>query len=159
MILALRVLYLLIYIILASQGIFYFLAVSDACQILPLDAFIEFRKAVERVIEMPLKILYFSSILLALSILVCQIKNVHSVLFYTVLISLGFLLADVVLAVTRSMPLNALIREYTPFSNQSLYEGIRTKWLFYIKIRGMLSVSGLLILVAGFVSDTITLEK
>jgi magnesium-transporting ATPase (P-type) len=159
MIVTLRVLYLLLYIVLASQGIFYFLAVADACQTLPLDAFIEFRKAVERVIEMPLKCLYCSSILLALSILICQIKNVHSVLFYTVLISLGFLLADVVLAVTRSMPLNALIREYTPFSNQHSYEAIRSQWLFYINMRGMLSVSGLLILVAGFVLDTIAVEK
>lgn len=159
MILTLRLLYLLLYIVIASQGIFYFLAVADACQALSLDGFIEFRKAVERVIETPLRFLYYSSVLLAVSILIFQIKNVHSILFYTVLISLGFLLADVVLALTKSVPLNVLIRNYTPFSNPLEYEAIRTQWLFYIKVRGAIAISGLVILSAGFVLDTILVKK
>lgn len=159
MILTLRVLYLLAYIVIASQGIFYFIAVADACYALPLEGFIEFRKAVERVIETPLRFLYYSSVLLAVSILISQIRSFHSILFYSVLISLGFLLADVVLAITKSMPLNVLIRTYNSSSDQLLYEFIRAQWLFYIKMRGLLAISGLLILLSGFVWDTVAFKK
>ena len=147
---ALRFFYLLLFIVIASQGIFYFLAVGKALQLISLNGFMEQRKVIEQLIEWPLKVLYYTSVALAVSLLILYRNNVCSVLFFTTACSLAFLLADVFFALTKSVPLNTLIRNYTAFSDQELYEGIRTQWLCYIKTRGLLSISGLLILLSGF---------
>ena len=158
MILTLRVLYLLVYIVIASQGIFYFLAVAEACQLMPLEGFIEFRKAVESSIETPLRILYSSAVFIAVMLLLFQIRHFNAVVFYTTMLSLSFLIADILLAVTKSIPLNVLIRNSSSPLNHILYEDIRLQWLYYIKFRGVLSVTGLLTMIVGFFIDRLIIK-
>ncbi len=155
----LRFFYLLLFISIASQGIFYFLTVSNAFQLISLKEFITVRKVIESLIEVPIKLLYYTAVALAISILLLQIKEFQPLLFLTVSISLVFLLGDIFFALTKSVPLNTLIRNYTAASDQELYENIRTQWLFYIKLRGGFAISGLLILLFGLWYDVHAIHK
>lgn len=135
-----------VYFILASQGGFYLLSFHKVLQNLPSQNFIEIRKAIDRVIEAPLKILYPGGFLMML-IWLTHAHNASGALGYSLLlVSFMLLAADLALAVRVSIPLNRTISNIvTQSGGQAVL--IQKKWLKFIFIRGCLSIGGFIFLI------------
>ena len=149
----LRTLYLLLYLFIASQGMFYLIGINKALQSISIPAFIEQRKAIDTVIGNPLRFLYISSIGIAFLILALDIRNPRSITFITVLLSLICIAADLFLAINKSIPLNDIINNY-PANKFSDMQSVRTEWLWLINCRGVIAITGLLILISGFLIES-----
>lgn len=150
---ALRTLYLLLYLFIASQGMFYLIGINRALQNISISAFVEQRKSIDAVIGDPLRVLYFSSIGIAVIILIYTIKNPGSIIFLSVALSLSCILADMSLAIKKSIPLNEIINNY-PANNYNDIQTLRKEWLSYISLRGAIAITGLLILLSGFLIES-----
>lgn len=144
----LRILYLLIYLFIASQGMFYLLGINRALLNISIPAFVEQRKSIDAVIGNPLRFLYCSAVAIGLSILCYTYKRPESFIFLSVALSLICILVDMMLAIRKSIPLNKLINAYP--TNHDM-ETIRKEWVTWISIRGAIAIAGLFILLSGFV--------
>lgn len=141
-----RLFSVMVYFILASQGGFYLLSFHKVLQNLPSKSFIEIRKAIDQVIEAPLKILYPGGLLMIL-IWLAIAGSTPDVLGYGLLILSFVLLAtDLALAVKVSIPLNRTIHNVVTQSGGQATR-IQQKWLKFIFIRGCLSISGFIFLI------------
>lgn len=149
----LKTIYLFLYIFIASQGMFYMIGISRALRTISLPAFLEQRKAVDAVIGDPLRFLYFSAIGIGLITLILAFKHPKSALFISVLLSFLFLIADLYLAISRSIPLNDIINHY-PSNKFPNIEAVRKDWLDVITYRGLTTITGLLFLLAGFLIES-----
>lgn len=149
----LRTLYLLLYLFIASQGMFYLIGINKALLNISISAFIEQRKSIDAVIGDPLRLLYFSSMGIAILLLFFTFRNPGSIVFITVLLSLLCILADVTLALTKSIPLNEIMNNY-PSDQDPDMQLLRTEWLSYISLRGSIAIIGLFILLSGFLIES-----
>ncbi|MFD2164573.1 hypothetical protein ACFSJU_19360 [Paradesertivirga mongoliensis] len=149
----LRTVYLLLYLFIASQGMFYLIGINKALQSISIPAFIEQRKAIDAVIGNPLRFLYLSSMGVALLILVLDHRNLRSITFITVLLSFICIAVDLFLAINKSIPLNDIINNY-PANNFSDMNSVRTEWLWLINCRGAIVITGLLILLSGYLIES-----
>lgn len=149
----LRTFYLLLYLFIASQGMFYLIGINRALQNISISAFVEQRKSIDAVIGDPLRFLYFSSIGIAVIILLYTFRNPGSIIFLSVALSLSCILADMSLAIKKSIPLNEIINNY-PANNYNDMQTLRKKWLSYISLRGAISIIGLLVLLSGFLIES-----
>ena len=147
-----RILYLVLYQFIASQGMFYLIGISKAMKSISISAFIEQRKAIDAVIGNPLRFLYFSSMGCAIILLAVNIRSPRSITFITIGLSLLCIAADLYLALGKSIPLNQIINNYP--SNKYLNIGqVRDQWLTYINCRGAIAIIGLFILLSGFLVE------
>lgn len=149
----LRTLYLLLYLFIASQGMFYLIGINKALHTISISAFIEQRKSIDAVIGNPLRFLYFSSMGVAILILALTVKNPKSITFITVLLSFICIVADLTLAINKSIPLNEIINNYPANSNTNI-QSVRNEWLAYINYRGAIAITGLFILLSGFLIES-----
>jgi hypothetical protein len=149
----LRTLYLLLYLFIASQGMFYLIGINKALLNISISAFIEQRKSIDAAIGDPLRLLYFSSIGIAILLLSFTFRTPSSIIFITVLLSLLCILADVSLAVKKSIPLNEIINNY-PSNQDRDMQILRAEWVSYINLRGSIAIMGLFILLSGFLIES-----
>lgn len=147
-----RILYLVLYLFIASQGMFYLIGINKALRNISISAFIEQRKAIDAVIGSPLKFLYFGSMAIAVILLALNIRSPRSITFITVGLSLLCIFADLYLALGKSIPLNQIINNY-PSNNYPNIVQIRDQWLTYINCRGTIAILGLFILLSGFLVE------
>jgi len=129
------------------------MGINKALHNISIAAFIEQRKSIDAVIGDPLRFLYFTSIGIAILILVLTFKSPGSISFITVLLSFICILADISLAVQKSIPLNAIINNY-PSNNYHNMQTLRTEWLYWINFRGTIAITGLFILLSGFLIES-----
>jgi hypothetical protein len=153
----LRTLYLLLYLFIASQGMFYLIGINKALHNISISAFIEQRKSIDAAIGDPLRFLYFSSIGVAILILAFTVKTPKSIVFITVLISFICILADMSLAIKESIPLNEIINSY-PSNSDNDMSAVRNEWLSIISYRGAIAIFGLFILLSGFLVESFILN-
>lgn len=144
-----KTIYVLLYIAIAAQGIFYWMGIADALEHISLGAFMEQRKAIDAVIANPLRIIYLSTLITGITLIWMLCKQPFSIMFILVVCSLLFLCVDGYFIFTKSLPLNRMIDLYEIDSHIILFESVRKEWLFYIKLRGFFAISGLLIMLTG----------
>lgn len=108
---------------------------------MPVESFIEIRKATDNVIETPLKILYPSGLICMLMWLFMADKSSGILAYGFLLISFVLLATDLMLAINVNVPLNKVIQHMTA-DNSGEAVLVQQKWLKFILIRGFLSVTG-----------------
>jgi uncharacterized membrane protein len=136
---------MLSYFLIAAQGAFYLLGFKKALYDISAENFIDLRKAVDPVVRGRFKVLYLSALAVLFVWLVVADKSGGLMSYGCVLGAFLLLVADMILIVKFSQPLNATINEITPESKESLSE-LRHQWLKFIAIRGCLSVTGFVLL-------------
>jgi len=137
----LRLFQLFITIILASQGIFYILALAEAFKNISVPTFAETRKAIDLVIADRLRFLYYAHLLAGVIILVSCRDNIRGAIFITTLIATVLVLADVILAIKGSVPINNSFQTY-PDMNAD-WRALQLTWLKLIVIRGTCTITAL----------------
>ena len=135
---------LTLYFFLASQGGFYLLAFGKVLKVLSTDSFLQIRKATERFIETPLKILYPVTNL-CLMIWVVLAEKVSGLSFTFLVSSLMLLLVDLLLAIKISIPLNKRIAKLESSFTDEAFTA-KKRWIKFIVIRGYLSATGFIFL-------------
>src|SRR5690606_30470625 len=92
---------------------------------------------------------------IAVLILTLNINNPKSITFITVLLSFICIVADLSIAISKSIPLNHIINNY-PSNNISDMHSVRSEWLSFINYRGAIAITGLLILISGYLIESYT---
>lgn len=134
-----------LYFFLAAQGAFYRVGFGRALFDIAPESFMELRKAVDPRVRKNLKLLYLSALPAMLIWLVLAVKSGEMLSYGPVLVALLLLIADLVLALKASEPVNELINSDLLNTRQG-YQNARTKWMKYIFIRGNLAIAGFIVL-------------
>lgn len=145
-----RIIGITLYFFIAAQGAFYHLGFGKALYNIPADDFIELRKAVDPVIRGRLKVLYLTALAVMFVWFMLSDKTAGFLSYAPVLVAFLLLIADMVLILKFSEPVNTLINEGS-LNAETGYENARDEWLKFIFIRGYLSVSGFLLLLIHLV--------
>lgn len=140
-----RAIGLVLYFFVAAQGAFYRVGFGKALFDIAPENFIELRKAVDPRVRRPLKTLYISSLTTMLTWLVLTVNAGGLLTYGPVLVAFLLLIADLVLALKCSEPVNVLINADLLNTRQG-YVNARDEWMKFISIRGSLAVSGFVVL-------------
>jgi hypothetical protein len=147
-----RIIGISLYFFIAAQGAFYHLGFGKALYNIPADDFIELRKAVDPVIRGRLKVLYLSALAMMFIWFLMSDKSAGFLSYAPVLLAFFLLLADMVLIVKFSEPVNKIING--DLLIESEFDNARKDWLKFIFLRGYLSISGFLLLLIHLVFKT-----
>ena len=145
----LRLIQICVYLIITSQLLFYLLILSDALKQVSLENFLELRKIVDALMSTRFRVIYYSALILTLTVVVLTFKKPDSILFVTSVIALVCLIVDVTIAMKANVPINSLINEYTPGNTNHDWNSLRLEWLNFINIRAIFVVVGMVSQIAG----------
>ena len=143
---------LITYAIVASQPLFYLVVLTNAQRALSASAYIELRQRINAVMTERLPIIYLSTLLAVLVLLVVswRISNWYLVLSTT--IALLCLLVDVRFMLGENVPINGVIDQWTPTSYPADWESYRAKWFAIFRYRQVVLLVGFFSLLIGAVS-------
>jgi uncharacterized membrane protein len=145
-----RIAFLLLYLIVVSQGIFYLFAASKAFSGVSIDAYAEIRNSTDQVIEWRLKFVYPATLLIGLiTVVLSFMKAPFSLPFITTAIAFLCVIVDLSLAVKFNMPINAQFHTYQAGMEGVDWESLRNTWLQFLEYRGVVQVVGFLALLVG----------
>lgn len=139
----LRLLYLLVYLLIASQGMFYLLGIHKALSHISIGAFAEQRKAIDLVIATPLKVLYLGGLSIGLLTLLLYWKKYNTLAYATLVVAFALMVVDILLAFTQNLPINQQFHSYSAQDMDTDWAQLRAQWLYFICLRGGLAILGL----------------
>ena len=149
MVTSLRMIFLLLYLVIVSQGIFYLFAVSKAYSNISMPTYAEQRNAIDLVITPRLKVVYLTSLLIGIAIIILTYKNPRCWAFISTNIAFVCLIIEISLAVKYNMPINVKFNAYAVSNHTQDWKALRHTWLQMIEYRGVLQVIGFLGLLFG----------
>jgi hypothetical protein len=146
----LHLLYLLVYFVVAGQAVFYLFCFSEVFKKIPADHFVGIRKLADPILEVRLKIIYYSSLLLGLMLILASVRTGIGAKFLFIMISYLLLLVDVALATRFNIPLNKKIRDLElPVEANS--SQLQMMWIKWITLRGRFVLAGFVLLLVTVV--------
>lgn len=145
-----RIAFLLLYLIVVSQGIFYLFALGKALSGVSMDAYAEIRNSTDQVIEWRLKFVYPATVLIGLiTVVLCFMKAPYSLLSISTAIAFVCVLLDLMMAIKFNMPINAQFQAYQAGIQGVDWTSLRNTWLQFLEYRGVVQVVGFLALLVG----------
>ena len=141
-----RIIGIILYFFIAAQGAFYHFGFGKALYQIPSEHFIELRKAVDPVVRSKFKVLYLSALVVMFVWFLISDKSAGFWSYGFVLLAFIFLIADMVLILKFSEPVNELINSDL-LNTEKGYSNARSEWLKFILIRGYLSLTGFAMLI------------
>ena len=144
---------MLLYFFIAAQGAFYLFGFSKALYNVPVENFIELRKAVDPVVRGRFKILYLSTLFMMTVWFFSMDKSAGFSSYAFVLLALLLLVTDLVLILKLSEPVNEVINGDILNTTES-FNAVRKQWLEAIVVRGYLSVTGLTLLIIHLIVNS-----
>ncbi len=142
---------LMIYALVISQSLFYFLAMTRTMKKMQAPTYIETRNLLTRALAVPLQCVYYIAMAATVLLAAFCVVNPTGVLFISSLIALAALLADALLAVKGNIPLNEMISNWTTAEYPSNWKKYQLKWFRLYHIRQVINLTGFVSLVAGWV--------
>ena len=149
----LRTVFLLFFLVIVSQGIFYLFSLSKALSGITINSYAEIRNSTDQVIEWRLKFVYPAALVIGIVATLFLLKTPQSLIFITTAIALLCLLVDLVIAIKFNMPINDQFHNYTAGVQEINWELLRRRWLYFLEIRGVVQVFGFLSLLVGFIKN------
>lgn len=137
--------------LIASQPLFYLLALADSQKKLRATAYIELRKLLDKNLRTKLKALYYSTLFSAVLLTITTFSTAAPVHFITACIALCALIADVVISMKRNVPINNLISKWDADAYPRHWQLIRRKWFYFYHIRQVVAIIGFISLLVGVV--------
>lgn len=142
---------LVLYAVVASQPLFYFVALGPAQRRLSAPAYIELRQALNPLMVRRVPALYLAT-LAALSLtLFLAWRSGQSLLVGATFGALFLLVVDTVLMMRSSVPINTLIDSWTPEQHPADWELHRDRWFAIFRYRQAALFTGLFGLLSGAV--------
>jgi hypothetical protein len=140
---------LLAYGFVASQPIFYLLAMSKAQKSMRPASYTELRNLLDNSLQYSLRIVYYSTLVTSLAWFVCTLRHGSGVLLISSTIALASFLIDMFLLLKGDMPINKIIQTWSPEHYPDDWEAYRSKWFWYYHRRQLADIIGFTSLLAG----------
>jgi hypothetical protein len=126
----------------------YILALKHAQLTLNADSYTELRKLIDASMRGNFKyVIYVANLALAIS----TIKNPSGLLFITTAIAFVALVADTILTVKGSLPINDVINSWSLNKYPANWTEYRTKWFNIFQYRQVANITGFVSLLVGAV--------
>ncbi len=135
----------------ASQPLFYLLALAKAQKSLQAAAYIELRQLLDKNLQVSLRLVYYLTIITAVLLTVETFSTSFSLLFITSVIALAALGIDVYLALKGDMPINHIINQWNANNYPRHWQLLRRKWFYFFHIRQIAGITGFTSLLVGAV--------
>lgn len=142
---------LLLYSTVASQPLFYILALTSAQRALSGPAYIELRQRVNAVMNRRVPVIYSTTLVATLVLLVLSWRTEDGRLLGTTVVALLCLVADVALMLRENVPINGVIDRWSTTDYPGDWEDYRRRWFAIFEYRQVLLLSGFLSLLIGAV--------
>jgi hypothetical protein len=142
---------LLMYAVVISQSFFYILAMTGTLKQMKASTYIETRNLLTQKLEMPLKVVYYSTLAASILLTAFCVVNPRGLLFISSIIALVTLVTDAVIAVKGNVPLNNYINSWTSNEYPVNWKQYRNKWFNLYHIRQALNITGFVSLLAGLI--------
>ena len=148
---SIRLLHTLSYLLVTSQVLFYLFILNDALKKVSLESYFEQRKVIDSLMLTRFKAMYYGCLILTILAVMVASRHPSSLFFISSLVALIFLSVDLLITVKDSLPLNALSHSYKIEREDVNWEDVRSRWLNYMKYRGISITLGMTALLAGLV--------
>jgi hypothetical protein len=148
---SIQLLDLIAYAFVASQPIFYLLAMSRTVKEMRAESFIELRNLLNRHLQTSLRVTYYFSLLISLVWCYLAIVSHSEILIISSLLALLALIVDITLLLRGDQPINKVISTWKADSYPPNWQDYRRKWFFHYHIRQVAGLLGFLSLLAGAV--------
>jgi hypothetical protein len=143
---------LALYAFIASQPLFYLMALGTASERLSAPAYIELRQRIDQAIQNRLRYACYAALLFLLVLLVLAALRGSMPLLVTGAVALVALVTDLALAIKGNIPINARINTWTPEQYPTDWDAYRAQWLGIYRRRQVSICIGLTALLIGTVS-------
>jgi hypothetical protein len=140
---------LLAYSMIVSQSFMYILALKNVQLNLDANAYIELRKLIDTSMRANFKYVIYAALLGNLLLVISTVKNPGSVLFIAAVIAFIALIADTLLTVKGSLPINDTISTWSIDNYPTNWADYRIKWFRIFQYRQMANIIGFVCLVIG----------
>lgn len=140
-----------VYSIIVSQSFMYLLALKDVQMNLGASPYIELRKLIDASMRGGFKYVIYAALFANLLLVISTIKKPDSLLFITAAIAFVALIADTLLTVKGSLPINDVINTWSADNYPANWTEYRTKWLDIFRYRQIANITGFISLLTGTV--------
>lgn len=140
-----------VYSIIVSQSFMYLLALKDVQMNLDASPYIELRKLIDASMRGGFKYVIYAALLANLLLVISTVKRPDSLLFITAAIAFVALIADTLLTVKGSLPINDVINTWSADNYPANWTEYRTKWLNVFQYRQIANITGFVCLLIGTV--------
>ncbi len=142
---------LVLFAVVASQPLFYAVALSHASRALSAPAFIELRNAINAVMKRRVPAVYLGTLATCVGVLTLSLLAGELWMAATSGVALAALVGDTALMLRENVPINGVIETWTPTQYPADWETYRTRWMAIFAVRQVLLVVGFVSLLAGAV--------
>ncbi|MGZ5286837.1 MAG: hypothetical protein ACXWB9_06620 [Flavisolibacter sp.] len=146
-----RFLQMFTYLVVVSQLMYYVFVMGTALQKVGINNFLELRKVVDPLVQQRHVPFYYAAILLLVLLILLTLKQWNSFRFITTVVALLCLVADIMMGLRESNQLNQVVNQYAFTPHPVDWEQLRIDWINKITIRGWISMTGFMALVAGLI--------
>ncbi len=142
---------LVLFAVVASQPLFYAVALSHASRALSAPAFIELRNAINAVMKRRVPAVYLGTLATCVGVLTLSLLAGELWMAATSGVALAALVGDTALMLRENVPINGVIETWTPTQYPADWESYRTRWMAIFAVRQVLLVVGFVSLLTGAV--------
>lgn len=142
---------LISYSIIVSQSFMYMLALKNTQLNLEARPYTELRKLIDTSMRNNFKYVVYAALLANVVWVILNDKNPGSLLFITAAIALIALIADTLLTVKGSLPINDIINTWSTDSYPANWADYRAKWFNIFQYRQIANITGFVSLLIGAV--------
>lgn len=138
-----------LFALIASQPLFYALAFRKVSLRLKVSGYIEVRNHLDEVLQARLRKLYYAALASCLLLLLMALLQLQPRLVIAVLVALLALIADITISLRGNVPINSLIRTWTPENHPANWKLYRERWLSIYRYRQIIGIIGFASLLAA----------
>jgi hypothetical protein len=142
---------LVLYAIVASQPLFYFLSLGPAQRRLSAPAYIELRQALNPLMVRRVPVLYLGTLAALVLTILLSWRSPASLVAGPATTALILLVVDAFLMARSSVPINTFIDSWTPEKHPADWELHRDRWFAIFRYRQAALLTGLFGLLSGAV--------
>lgn len=142
---------LLAYSTIASQPLFYIVALTSAQRALSGSAYVELRQRINAVMNRRVPVIYLTTLVTTLVLLVLSWRAGASRVLITTIVALVCLVADLALMMRENVPINGVIDRWSPTDHPGDWDVYRSKWFAIFAYRQVILLVGFISLLIGAV--------
>lgn len=142
---------LMAYAVIASQPFMYIFSLKHVQLNLNANSYIELRKLTDTAMRANFKYVLYVALLANIALAALTIKTPNSILFMTTTIALVALIADVMLTLKGSLPINDVMNTWSADNYPSNWQDFRAQWFAVFQYRQIAGIIGFVSLAIGAV--------
>ncbi len=137
------------YAMIVSQSFMYILSLKQVQLSLNVDTYTEIRKLTDISMRANFKYVIYATLLANLLLLTTNIKTPTSMIFIFSAIAFVALIAEILLTLKGSLPINDIINTWSPGNYPANWEVVREKWFAVYQYRQIATIVGFVSLLIG----------